>query len=301
MDRSPQARAHLRFEVAGVEGPVDQALLAVFVKPDSSWTPLQVRSFPAEGWTETRLTYANAPDDGPLVDQVRVSGEGQWVLFDVTAEVRGNGSVGFTLASSSANSRWATSRETGRPPILAVSTDGRMLPEPPRGAMTHPLWTTTSVEEFDRELDLLAQAGADVVRLDIGWGALERDGPGDFQEWYVNRADTFIEHARARGLGVIATFWGVPCWASAAPSSVKQGCDGEWWRRGVDRYAPEDPDRFARAAAWVAERWGDELTALEVWNEPNIPYFLEGEQDRARTYSRILKPAYPRIKATKRA
>jgi polysaccharide biosynthesis protein PslG len=164
-----------------------------------------------------------------------------------------------------------------------------------RGAATHPLWSSSSVADFDRELDLLAQAGANVVRIDIDWSTLEAAGKGSLSSWYVQKADTFLAHARARGLGVIATFWATPCWASSAPDDVKQGCGGTWWARGVQHYPPSDPANFADAAAWVAARWGEKLTALEIWNEPNCSCFFKSAQP-VTDYATLLKGSYVRVK-----
>jgi hypothetical protein len=165
-----------------------------------------------------------------------------------------------------------------------------------RGAATHPLWSESSVADFDRELDLLREAGANMVRIDIGWSTLEQAGKGQFSSWYVAKADTFFEHARARGLRVIVTFWTTPCWASSAPPEIKQDCAGAWWERGVQAYPPSDPADFAAAAAWVAQRWGADLAALEIWNEPNYNYFFQSP-DPAADYAELLKASYPAVKA----
>lgn len=171
-------------------------------------------------------------------------------------------------------------------------SEGR--PAPLVGAQTHPMWGT--VEEFDRELDALKQSGATTVRVDLAWMTLEEGGKGRYSDWYVQKADTFFDHARARNLKVIVDFWGSPCWASSAPSSLQQNCSDGWWGRGVGGYAPRNPSDYADAAAWVARRWGSKITALEVWNEPNIDFFM-GNDDAAAAYAGVLKAAYPKIKA----
>jgi hypothetical protein len=167
-----------------------------------------------------------------------------------------------------------------------------------RGAQTHPLWWSSSTADFDHELDLLHDAHGTVVRIDLAWSSLETDGKGKFSQWYVDKAGLFLQHAAARGISVIATLWASPCWASSAPDSVKQGCAGAWWDRGVDRYAPANPTDYADAAAWVAQKWGSQLAALEIWNEPNLPdqYSLKAP-DPAVADAAMLKAAYPRIKA----
>ena len=165
------------------------------------------------------------------------------------------------------------------------------------GAQSHATWGTVPPADMKRELDLLAAAGATAVRTEISWSSLETDGKGRYSAWYVERIDSFVAEARARGIEVIATLWSTPCWASTAPEDAKRGCSGAWWDREVSRYAPRDAADYADAAAWVARRWGSRLAALEVWNEPNIPAhrFLIAD-DNARAYAALLKGAYPRIK-----
>lgn len=166
------------------------------------------------------------------------------------------------------------------------------------GAHVHALWSSMTVAEIDRELDAAKAGGMDTVRVDLGWSALEIAGKGQFNQAYVDKADTFFAHAQARGLKVITVFWTTPCWASSAPSDVKQDCAGAWWERGVERYPPARPADFADAAAWVARRWGGQMHALEVWNEPNHTQFLKGP-DPAASYAGMLKAAYPSLKAAR--
>lgn len=170
------------------------------------------------------------------------------------------------------------------------------------GAATHPLWEDPEEGNAARELDRLVEAGANAVRIDINWSTLQEVGPGQHTGWYVERADAFFDEARARGLKVIATFWATPCWASTAPPEVKQDCAGEWWEREVERYPPADPADFARAAAWVADRWEGDLAALEIWNEPNCGCWFKLAQpeqpgQRVAAYTAMLRAAYGEVKA----
>jgi polysaccharide biosynthesis protein PslG len=165
------------------------------------------------------------------------------------------------------------------------------------GAATHPLWSDSTVEDSDRELDMLVQAGANVVRIDLSWSSLEETAKGAHAQWYVNKADTFFQRARERGLRVIATLSTTPCWASSAPPEAKQNCVGAWWEPGRDvhLYPPADPADFADAAAWVADRWGADLAALEIWNEPNCTCWFKSPNP-VPAYADLLKHSYARIK-----
>ena len=183
--------------------------------------------------------------------------------------------------------------------LAAVGPATASASAPPlRGAATHPLWGGSTEEQFVAELDRLVDAGANVVRIDIGWSTLEQDAKGQRAEWYVKKADTFFAHARARGLRPIVTFWSTPCWASSAPDGLKDGCQGAWWDRDVDAYPPSDPDDLADAAAWVADRWGQDMAAIEIWNEPNYDYFFRSSTPAA-DYAPLLKSAYTAVKAVR--
>lgn len=163
------------------------------------------------------------------------------------------------------------------------------------GAQVHPLWSGGGEERMLRELDALARLGVNVARADVGWSSMQGSGPGAWGDWYVQRIDRFVAAAHARGIKVIATLTETPCWASSAPPSIKQGCDGAWWERGVQDYPPADPFDYARAAKFLTQRYGTRLAALEVWNEPNLSYEFLGPRKVAR-YAALVRATYPLAK-----
>jgi hypothetical protein len=169
--------------------------------------------------------------------------------------------------------------------------------EPPLlvGVQLHPLWEGVSRREAARELDVAHRAGAAVVRIDVGWSSLEHRGKGRIAHAYVRRLDEFLRDARARKIKVIATLLESPCWASAAPSDVRRRCEGAWWERGVNRYLPRRARDYADAAVYVARRWGDQLTALEIWNEPNDLAIARGS-DPVLEYARLVRASYKPVK-----
>ena len=128
-------------------------------------------------------------------------------------------------------------------------------------------------------MDRLQQAGAGWVRIDVGWSALQPNGPDAFDEWYAELLDDVIAGARARDLRVIVSLWLTPAWASDSGSV----------------YAPpSDVSDYADAMAGAARRWGPDVDAWEVWNEPNFDAFFEGADPA--TYTRLLCAAYGAVK-----
>jgi len=164
------------------------------------------------------------------------------------------------------------------------------------GVQAHLLWSNVDGAEMDRQLDQAKDAGAKVIRVDVGWQTLEEQGKGRYSTWYLTKIDALVAKAEARDLDLLFTFVFTPCWASSAPDSVKQSCSPGWYDRGVGRYPPTNPSDYADALAFLVKRYGNRVSAWEVWNEPNLPDFFNTSDPAAR-YAELLKAAYPAAKA----
>jgi hypothetical protein len=135
-------RSYLRFNVAGITGPVTSASLRLYaetVSPDG----FAVRTVAATPWSEATITYANAPTPGPIVaTSGPVAGDG-WTSVDVTALVRGSSQVDLVLTSSGRSTGLHASRETGATApqlvvVAGVATTSAVT------ASTRPATTTTT-------------------------------------------------------------------------------------------------------------------------------------------------------------
>ncbi len=150
--------------------------------------------------------------------------------------------------------------------------------------------------EQARQLDLITSVNAGITRVDVGWSALEQNAKGEYQEWYLAQLDSLVTLAEQRGVKLLLTFTDSPCWASSAPESSKQGCEGAWWDRYVQRYPPADPQDYADALAFLAGRYGGRVAGWEIWNEPNLEFFFNSN-NRAADYAKLVRTAYPAAKA----
>ncbi|MEE8572697.1 MAG: PKD domain-containing protein, partial [Gemmatimonadota bacterium] len=81
------------------------------------------------GWSETAITYSNAPGMGgaPLASAGSVS-TGTWVELDVSSVVAGSGIYDLGIASASTNSAYYSSREGANPPELVVELGAAVPP-----------------------------------------------------------------------------------------------------------------------------------------------------------------------------
>jgi hypothetical protein len=151
-----------------------------------------------------------------------------------------------------------------------------------------------------------AALGVDVVRVHAMWNriapavaatappagfdAADPDSPG--YNW--GALDEAIARVRAAGLRVMLTVTGPgPVWTSSNPSLHNP------------RYRP-DPARFAGFATADARRFGPAVDRYIIWNEPNLPLWLQPQSTCSRsgctpaspgTYRGLVRAAYPAIKA----
>jgi polysaccharide biosynthesis protein PslG len=198
-----------------------------------------------------------------------------------------------------------TRRPSSRLASLAVALAAAALIAVPAGAAAAPhmagvqghlLWANVSLGEMDRQLDEMRAANVAITRVDVGWSSIEHDHKGDVNHWYLDRLDHLVESAHARGIKLLLTLFQTPCWASTAPSSLKQDCRGEWWHRDVQNYAPRRASDYADALASLVGRYGDRVYSWEIWNEPNQQYFFR-TRDPVGDYAAMVRAAYPAAKA----
>lgn len=169
----------------------------------------------------------------------------------------------------------------GPPPAQAASA----------GVQLHLLWSNVDSADMDRQLDAASAANATIARVDVGWSALEESGNGKWNGYHLDRLDKVVAKAEARGIKLLLTLTTTPCWASTAPAQLKQGCSGDWGERGVEDYAPANPEDYADALAFLVGRYGTRVAGWELWNEPNSEDFFKSPKPVA-DYAALVKAAY---------
>lgn len=120
------------------------------------------------------------------------------------------------------------------------------------------------------------QMAEDIRHLGAEWMRCEfictRQGDIDLAGW-----DEIAQRAQRNGLRVIGLL----------DYSTLQGADKNDWA------TPEYAQRFAERAAFIANRYKNQVRVWEIWNEPNLPDFrLEPEP-----YANLLALTYRAIKA----
>lgn len=120
------------------------------------------------------------------------------------------------------------------------------------------------------------QAGGEFVVVVLSW----RDIQPTPDRLYWEIPDAALRAADFYGVQVLARLDQPPDWAldDASPT-------------------PWDLAAYARFAGQVAQRYGDRLGGLILWNEPNLSLEWHGQRPDPAGYAALLAAAYPAVKA----
>jgi polysaccharide biosynthesis protein PslG len=153
-----------------------------------------------------------------------------------------------------------------------------------------------SPQEADRAIAQAQALHAGIVRTEVPWSALEPHGSGQIDQRTQAFADRLVSDASDDGIRVVMLVDSTPCWASSAPATLLKKCSPKGSGQ-ANSWPPSDPADYGAFVAYLAQRYGTRLAAIEVWNEPdqaNQLYFAG--PDKPQRYAAILKAAYPAIK-----
>ncbi len=144
------------------------------------------------------------------------------------------------------------------------------------------LYLSASLEEINARLDLMQSLGVTNVRIMVPWAGvqpLHPDTPFGLGAPRWDQLDKVVNAAAARGMGILGVLNSTPMWATNSTPINGQ---------------PANFDRFAAFAKSVALRYGDKISAYEVWNEPNSIQFWNTLDPAA--YTEMLKKTYTALK-----
>ncbi len=118
-DTSPLQETYLRFRVTGLTAPPTRARLRVQVTDATSDGPAVYAATSA--WTESTVTWTTRPArSGGVIADLGAAALGQFVEYDVTAALTGDGAYTFALVPTSSSGFAIASRESSAPPQLIL-------------------------------------------------------------------------------------------------------------------------------------------------------------------------------------
>jgi PKD repeat protein len=130
----PDMESYLRFRITNVSGSVQSAKLRLWVTSGTVDGPAIYTT--TGSWSETGITWNNRPArTSSATDDKAALAEGNWVEYDVSAFIGGDGTHDFVLATSSVDSVGFISREASevalRPELVVtyVNESGYLHPK----------------------------------------------------------------------------------------------------------------------------------------------------------------------------
>jgi hypothetical protein len=181
--------------------------------------------------------------------------------------------------------------------LSAPGVQGIVTPNPPLGGVNATgIAFGTKTATVDQQIAWAHSLGAHAIRVEIPWSTLE-PVRGQIEPRALAFADHLVNQASAAGIKVVALAMRTPCWASSAPASLLRKCRPGQINGKAQAWPPSDPNTYGSFVAYLAARYGAELAAIEVWNEPdqaNEDYFAG--PNKAQRYAAVLRAAYTAIK-----
>lgn len=177
VDGTPLTVSYLKFSVSGTGTPTSAAL-RIWSTSDNP-EGFTVHAVADTSWSETSITFNNAPEVGAVLSSSGPISSGNWYALDVSSLVTGDGTFSIALRGASSSGISLSSRESGRSPQLLVP--GPPSPSPfvvqrsgsTYSAVSQPLGTT-----YTGSLKSVVESA--VINLNRAGGGVVSFGSGTF-------------------------------------------------------------------------------------------------------------------------
>ena len=127
------------------------------------------------------------------------------------------------------------------------------------------------------DLDMIAEAGFKLIRMDLTWAVIERDkGIYEFESLGY---DSLTEGCSRRGIRILYIL----------------DYGNTLYEKGRSVRTQAGREAFAHFAEAAAERYAGKGILWEIWNEPNIKHFWDS-QPSAEDYCKLVEMTAPHIK-----
>ena len=146
------------------------------------------------------------------------------------------------------------------------------------GVAASPLYGQTKAQ-IDQQLSDMQALGIQNIRVFVPWGLVDFFGPSEPGSFSWSTLDLVMQSAKEHDMGVLAEVNSTPPYAMTA---------------GVLGSGTPDPAAFAAFMTKFVTKYGDTVSAYEIWNEPNSIQFSSPIDPAA--YAALLKAAYQAIK-----
>lgn len=206
------------------------------------------------------------------------------------------------FSCSSSRSSKNTSVEIEIKSSLAEKILGREIKiplEPSKLCVSAHINPFSDAENIEKELDIIKEAGFEMIRKDIVWLDIEPE-ENRINQNALEKYRFLFRKAKERGIDIIGILDYGNWWASdkslnCTQECIEKGSETQICKSVCSFFAP-DPQKFARFAETVS-REISEVQKFEIWNEPNWIIFMNPPNPSI--YAEIFISARNRIKNEK--
>ena len=121
----------------------------------------------------------------------------------------------------------------------------------------------------EKDLDMIAAAGIKFIRMDFGWGAIERAAKGEYNWADYEELTANLEKRGLRAIYILD--YSNPLYEETVVS--KNPLNGQEHRDTASPQHPESIAAYAKWAAAAAKHFSGRHIVWEIWNEPNISFW----------------------------
>lgn len=147
------------------------------------------------------------------------------------------------------------------------------------GVAASPLYGQTKAQ-IDQQLSEMQALGVQNIRVFVPWGLVDAFGPSQPGSLSWSLLDSVMQSAKEHGMGVLAEVDSTPP-GGVAPGTPNGG-------------NTPDPAKFAAFMTKFVNKYGETVSAYEIWNEPNG--ILSSNPINPAAYAALVKAAYQAIK-----
>lgn len=188
-----------------------------------------------------------------------------------------SGSPGTSLESARPDPTLYAGDEIPQPSVVLPVPSPRVPRSDMMGIQLH---FGVPTEEIKELLDLVAyDLGFRWVKVQVDWGKVEYI-PGHYSG-YLDQLDDFMQESTERKLNVMLSVAKAPDWAREVQEE-----DGP----------PLSFQDYNRFVEFLIHRYSYRISAIEIWNEPNLRREWQGAQMSGYEYMRLLSGAFETAK-----
>lgn len=264
--------------------------MSLFIVACTSQEPVRIRVTPTPQSGMGEVVAAQASDTSAIIPTDTIVPNDTAIPPTSTA-IQTDGSFGPIILPNHTPPPTSTSRPTDAPtdlptftpiPQTPIATAISNIPFLDSSQMGIQLYYNVDIDEWWQLLRLTDPLGMGWIKVQANWEFLQPNHRDEFETAF-SIFEAHVQRAHNDGWKVLVSIAKAPDWARGGVTDA----DGP----------PTDPQALAYFLDFMLSRMDDEISAIEIWNEPNLSReWIGGLEWSGAGYMRLFRPAYDTIR-----